>query len=286
MAANPVRTERRESERGPRQQATTKVPVPYKHFHILSHNGNLMRDLRAVGVYTTVFGKPVPAGAAPATRIDDEPTNGVQERHGVEWRVIEYGSDVEPGDADVLLKARDTESLAIAENLVKEAVSKANESTKTAYMTFPDRTVFPRIIGSKGSVISELCTKTDADITVPKDDFTITIHGRKYVLICNLVAYPDGQVPTRQSTRPRPRSWASRLVAVLQGQVVLVDVTLTAVSGVCAPFYRSMIHKRASAEGILPIKFLLTYPSLTNFQNHHLGPCVVATVLSDVPRSM
>ena len=181
IAAIPVRGERKESERGPRQQVTNKVPVSFKHFHILSQNSNLMRDLRALGVYATVSGKPVPAQtntAAAATRIDDEPADEVQEPHGVEWRVVEYGSDVEPGNADVLLKARDAESLAIAEDLVKEAVSNANKSTKTAYMTFPDRSVFPRIIGSKGSVISELCLKTAAEINVPKDDFTITIHGR------------------------------------------------------------------------------------------------------------
>ena len=209
VAAIPVRGERKESERGPRQQVTTKVPVPFKHFHVLSQNGNLMRDLRAVGVYSTVTGKPVPVkanGAAPVTRIDDEATDEAQEPHGIEWRVIEYGSHVEPGDADILLKARDAESLAIGENLVKEAVSNANNSTKTAYMTFPDRSVFPRIIGSKGSVISELCLKTDADINVPKDDFTITIYGRKYFPINDLYTYPDGQVPTRQSTQPRRRS--------------------------------------------------------------------------------
>jgi hypothetical protein len=180
VAAIPVRRERKESDRGPRQQLTNKVPVSFKHFHILSQNGNLIRDLRALGVYATVSGKPVPAKADGAvTRIDDEPANEVQEPHGLEWRVIEYGSDVGPGNADVLLKARDAESLAIAEDLVKEAVSKANKSTKTAYMTFPDRSVFPRIIGSKGSVISELCLKTDAEINVPKDDFTITIYGRE-----------------------------------------------------------------------------------------------------------
>jgi len=179
-AAIPVRGERRDSERSPRQQVTNKVPVSFKHFHILSQNGNLMRDIRSLGVYVTVFGKPVAAKANTAsatTRIDDEPANEVQEPHGVEWRVIEYGSDTDPGNVDVLLKARDAESLAVAEDLVKEAVSKANKSTKTAYMTFPDRSVFPRIIGSKGSVISELCLKTDAEINVPKDDFTITIHG-------------------------------------------------------------------------------------------------------------
>jgi hypothetical protein len=209
VAAIPVRTERRESERGPRQQATHKVPVPSKHFHILSQNSNLMRDLRAVGVYATVSSKPTPSktnSTGPVTRIDDEPADEVQEPHGVEWRVIEYGSDVEPGDAEVLLKARDAESLTIAESLVKEAVSKADKSTMTAYMTFPDRSVFPRIIGSKGSVISELCLKTDAYINVPKDDFTITIHGRKSVPIFDLGTYPDGQVPTRRSTQPRLRS--------------------------------------------------------------------------------
>ena len=209
VAAIPVRGERKESERGPRQQATTKVPVPFKHFHILSQNGNLIRNLRVIGVHATVSGKPVPTktnDVAPATRIDDEPTNGPQEPHGIEWRVIEYGSHVEPGDADVLLKARDAESLEIGENLVKEAVSNANKSTKTAYMTFPDRSVFPRVIGSKGSVISELCSKTDADINVPKDDFTITIHGKRGLLIYDLDTYPGGQVPTRQSIQPRLRS--------------------------------------------------------------------------------
>ena len=165
-----------------------------------------MRDLRALGVYATVSGKPVPAktnSAGAVTRIDDEPANEVQEPHGVEWRVIEYGSDIGPGNADVLLKARDAESLAIAEDLVKEAVSKANESTKTAYMTFPDRSVFPRIIGSKGSVISELCLKTDAEINVPKDDFTITIYGTKTLADISLGYLPSGQVPTRQSTQRR-----------------------------------------------------------------------------------
>lgn len=238
VAAIPVRGERRESERGPRQQVTNKVPVSSKHFHILSQNGNLIRDLRSLGVYATVLGKPVAAktnGAAAATRIDDEPAEEVQEPHGMEWRVIEYGSDTEPGNVDVLLKARDAESLAIAEDLVKEAVSKANKSTKTAYMTFPDRSVFPRIIGSKGSVISELCLKTDAEINVPKDDFTITIYGRKCLPIYDLDTYLYGQVPTRQSTQRRPKLWASHLVAA-QGQVVPIGVTLTAVSGVCAPF--------------------------------------------------
>ena len=168
-----------------------------------------MRDLRAVGVYATVSGKPTPAttkGDGTTTRIDDEPTDEAQGLHGVEWRVTDYGSDVEPGDADVLLKARDAESLAIGENLVKEAVSSVDKSTKTAYMTFPDRSVFPRIIGSKGSVISELCLKTDADINVPKDNFTITIHGRRCLPMYDLDAYLDGQVPTRQSTQPRLRS--------------------------------------------------------------------------------
>ena len=213
MAAIPVRAERKESERGARQQVTNKVPVPLKHFHILLQNSNLMRDLRAVGVHATVSGKPIPVKTnSAATRIDDEPTDEVQESHGIEWRVIDYGSDVEPGDAGVLLKARDAESLAIAENLVKEAVSKADSSTKTGYMTFPDRSVFPRIIGSKGSVISELCLKTDADVNVPKDDFTITIHGR------NICRYMSEILIQRTGTDEAVNSAKAEIISIAFGR--------------------------------------------------------------------
>lgn len=75
------------------------------------------------------------------------------------------------------MKARDAESLELAQKFVREALEKANGITHIGYMTFPDRGAFPRIIGNKGSVIDSLSVESGAEIIVPRDDETIKIYG-------------------------------------------------------------------------------------------------------------
>jgi polyribonucleotide nucleotidyltransferase len=75
------------------------------------------------------------------------------------------------------MRARDAESLELAQKFIREALEKADGITHIGYMAFPDRGTFPRIIGSKGSVIDSLSMESGAEIIVPKDDVTIKIYG-------------------------------------------------------------------------------------------------------------
>lgn len=162
-----------------------------------------MRELRAVGANASPSGKPAPAksqanGAALSARIDDDPTDDALDANGVEYKVVPYGSDLEEGNLDLVIKARDAEGLETAQKIVKEALEKADTSTHTAYLTFPDRGAFPRIIGTKGNVITELCSKTEADIYVPRDENTITIHGM-LLLLWWIICFLDNAPGTEQA---------------------------------------------------------------------------------------
>jgi polyribonucleotide nucleotidyltransferase len=97
--------------------------------------------------------------------------------HGVEWKALAYGTGAEDGATDITLKARDEESLEKAQSIIADALAKAEEITHIGYMTFPDRSAFPRIIGNKGSVINDLSLESGTEIIVPKDDTTVKIYG-------------------------------------------------------------------------------------------------------------
>lgn len=154
--------------------SVAKAQVPFKHYHILRPTGNLLRDLRGVGVNFSQEGKPAHEDGAAAGRIDDEVEI---DSHGVEWKLVEYGAGVEDGVTELTLRGRDAESLESGQKIIADALSKADQITRIGYMTFPDRGAFPRVIGSKGAVINDLSAETDSEIIVPRDDTTIKIYG-------------------------------------------------------------------------------------------------------------
>lgn len=136
--------------------------------------------MRAVGVNFSQDGKPPHENSGAAGRIDDEVET---DSHGVEWKLVPYGVGTEEGATELTLKARDEQSLELAQKVIREALEKADGITHIGYMTFPDRGAFPRIIGNKGSVIDSLSVESGAEIIVPRDDVTVKIYGTWYTSI-------------------------------------------------------------------------------------------------------
>lgn len=97
--------------------------------------------------------------------------------------VILNHQDVEEGDATWTLKSRDPAALERAKALIEEAVQHAKAMSHVGFLTLPDRSLFPRIVGVKGSNVTRLRNETGADITVSKEDTTIVIIGMLNLLI-------------------------------------------------------------------------------------------------------
>ncbi len=168
----------------PAQHAETvndTVNVPLKYQHFISQQGGFFRNLRSIGVnvdQSKTAGKYVPptrpsSEDVPA-RIDDADEDAPA---GVEWQVVENYQDIEAGDSVWTLKARDEEALAKAKDMITSAIEQAKESSSVGFLTLPDRSAFPRIVGSKGANVSRLRAETGAEITVGRDNNTIIIVG-------------------------------------------------------------------------------------------------------------
>lgn len=123
---------------------------------------------------------PVPARPtsddATIARIDDsdESTPSVE----VQWQVVPNYQDAEEGEAVWTFKAADQAALDKALDVVRDAIVHAEEMTHVGFLTLPDRSVFPRIVGAKGSNVARLRAESKADITVSRDDNTIVIIGK------------------------------------------------------------------------------------------------------------
>ena len=70
-----------------------------------------------------------------------------------------------------------TASAAAVQKALEDAQAKAELMSHVGFLTLPDRTSFPRIVGSKGANIARMHGETGADITVSRDDTTIVIMG-------------------------------------------------------------------------------------------------------------
>lgn len=157
------------------------MTVPLKYHHFIGQQGNFFRNLRSFGVNVEQSGTPAkwtvptrpPSDAAASARIDTDEA----EVKGVEWQVVSNYHDTEDGDSVWTLKARDEAGLAKAKDVIAEAIKQAEASSFVGFLTLPDRTAFPRIVGSKGANVSRLRAETGADITVSREDNTITIVG-------------------------------------------------------------------------------------------------------------
>jgi polyribonucleotide nucleotidyltransferase len=132
---------------------------------------------------------------------------------------MEYGAGVEDGATELTLRARDAESLELAQKLVGDALKKADGITHIGYMTFPDRGAFPRIIGSKGAVINDLSVETEAEIIVPRDDSTIKIYGS-----CSSLSYMQAILTNIQVTKPQSLEPGRRLLGLLLAVVVATTI--------------------------------------------------------------
>lgn len=119
--------------------------------------------------------KPVDENAA-AARIDD--TEDDAKSRGIEWQVASNYDNTEEGDSEWTLKAHDQAGLERAEKLITEAIEQAEKCTSVGFLTLPDRSSFPRIVGSKGANVSKLRAETGAEITVSRENNTIVIIGK------------------------------------------------------------------------------------------------------------
>jgi len=162
--------------------------VPLKYHHAISQQGNFFRTLRSFGVQvdqsqhpskSAVPPKPVStaAGTARIDELEDELSMETQ------WEVVSNYQDSEDGDSLWTLKARDQASLDRAQKLIQEAIGQAQHMSHVGYLTLSDRSVFPRIVGSKGANVARLRVETGADITVGREDNTIVIIGSEIAIL-------------------------------------------------------------------------------------------------------
>lgn len=161
---------------------STKISVPLKYHHFISQQGNFFRNLRSTGVSVehsalpqkaAVPMRPPPAAATDA-RIDDAAEDAAPE---VQWQIVSNYQDVEEGESEWTLKARDDAALERATKKIAEAIDQAEKMSHVGYLTMPDRSMFPRIVGAKGANVARLRDETGADITLSRENTTIVIIG-------------------------------------------------------------------------------------------------------------
>jgi hypothetical protein len=151
--------------------------VPLKYHHVISQQGNFFRTLRSFGVQVDQSQLPQQSALPPrptetSGRIDD--TDGAPD---VQWEVVPNYQNAEDGVSTWTLKARDQSGLERAQNFIKEAINHAERMSHVGFLTLLDRSIFPRIVGSKGANVARLRNETGADITVSRENNTIVIIG-------------------------------------------------------------------------------------------------------------
>ena len=115
--------------------------------------------------------------------------------------------DAEEGEATWTFKAPDQAALDKALKLTSDSIEHAEEMTHVGFLTLPDRSVFPRIVGAKGANVARLRAESKADITVSRDDNTIVIIGKCAVLSHDSQRLTSvSQAPSRPSRPPRTPS--------------------------------------------------------------------------------
>jgi hypothetical protein len=164
----------------PPENVTDTTTVPLKYHDAVTSQGAIFRTLRLFGVEAEPSARPtrssLPSSSgstAPAGRVDDAEST-VTEAH---WEVVENYAGAEEGESTWNLRARDQASIDKAKSAIQDAVEKAKAATHVGLLTLPDRSSFPRIVGTKGSNIARLHAMTGASIHVARESNTITITG-------------------------------------------------------------------------------------------------------------
>ncbi|KAG8963700.1 hypothetical protein FRC03_002672 [Tulasnella sp. 419] len=176
----------RQPRTAPQESITREITVPLKYHHVINQQGNFYRTIRSYGVFVEqskipetpfVPVRPPPAsnGSASAARIDQDEED--ESTPASEWQVIPNYEGAEEGDAVWTLRSKDEAALDSAEKILRDAIEHAEGASHVGFLTLSDRSVFPRIVGSKGANVQRLRAETGADITVGREDNTIIIIG-------------------------------------------------------------------------------------------------------------
>ncbi|KAF9820370.1 hypothetical protein IEO21_01379 [Rhodonia placenta] len=188
------------------EAVTGTMTVPLKYHHAVTQQGNLFRTLRFMGTQTELSRMPSKPAVPPhpqagptEARIDD--ADDAAGHPEVQWQVVPNYQDAEEGEAEWTFKARDQESLDKALKLTQDAIEHAETMSHVGFLTLPDRSSFPRIVGGKGSNVARLRNETGADITVSREDTTITIIGSESAI----EAAKEAILKTATNNRPRGR---------------------------------------------------------------------------------
>jgi len=165
----------------PPETIADTITIPLKYHDAVTAQGAIFRTLRHLGVEAEPSVQPTRSSplsrpsnsAAQAARVDDA-EDTVTEAY---WEIVENYADAEEGESTWTLKARDQSNIDKAKDAIGEAIEKAKTATHVGYLTLPDRSSFPRIVGAKGSNIARLHEMTNANIHVGRENSTIIITG-------------------------------------------------------------------------------------------------------------
>jgi hypothetical protein len=166
----------------PPESITDTVTVPLKYHEAVTSQGAIFRTLRHFGVEAEISTQPtrpsLPSRPSSSTtqpaRVDDVVEDTVTEAH---WETVENYTDAEEGDSTWNLKARDQSGMDKAKDAIRDGIEKAKTATHVGFLTLPDRSSFPRIVGTKGSNVARLHEMTNANIFVGRENSTIIITG-------------------------------------------------------------------------------------------------------------
>lgn len=162
------------------------ILVPAKYHHAVTQQGNIFRTLRSFGANVehsnvpTKTAVPTPPRDAASARIDETG----EDDGGIQWHVGVNYSESEEGDVEWTVRARDQSGLDRARQTIEEAMERAKTMTHVGFLTMPDQSLFPRIVGTRGANVSRLRAETNADITVSREDSSIVITGESYFSLC------------------------------------------------------------------------------------------------------
>ncbi|KAI0930260.1 hypothetical protein AcV5_007021 [Taiwanofungus camphoratus] len=183
------------------------ITVPLKYYHAVNQQGNLHRTLRSLGVQVeqsalpqkpAVPPHPTSSAGSSEARIDD-PDSAVTTPE-VRWQVVPNYQDAEEGESEWTFKARDQAGLDQALKLTREAIEHAEKMSHIGFLTLPDRSTFPRVVGAKGANVARLRNESGADITVSREDSTIIIVGSE-----NAIESAKEAILKMSASRPRGR---------------------------------------------------------------------------------
>ncbi|KAF8070641.1 hypothetical protein FPV67DRAFT_1779960 [Lyophyllum atratum] len=147
------------------------VSVPLKYHHVISQQGSFF------------LGCPDQSLPPRKHRLPESMkrrTSLLLKFNGKSFRTIKTRrTEIRPGRSKLVTSP----GLERAQKLIQEAIEHAQRMSHVGFLTLPDRSVFPRIVGTKGANVARLRTETGADITVSREDSTIVIIGSESAIL-------------------------------------------------------------------------------------------------------